>query len=155
MWGAGCCPAGSVVLACAVVPAAVLAGGGVLAACCCPCCCVRVCCCPCCCVPAGCVCPCCLVVMERMNNKTSIPTQNIIYPHLKGGYIILLNPYRKRETNQIRLFPPLLAYASNMSQSTFILVIKSSTSFVLSLVLLNSTFICPLDTYCVKSLRNK
>lgn len=70
MWGAGCCPAGSVVLACAVVPAVVLAGGGVLAG----------------------WCPLLEGAVfgkekerERMNNKTTIPTQNIIYPPLEGG----------------------------------------------------------------------
>lgn len=46
---------------------------------------------------------------ERRKNKIkiNIPTQNIIYPPLKVVYIILLNlpTERKRETNQIRLFP--------------------------------------------------
>lgn len=87
--------------------------------------------------------------------KIKIPTQNIIYPPLEGGiYNIANNPYRKRETNQIRLFP-LACYASNISVSTPILINRSSTSLSLLFGFANSTFICPLLIYVSKSPRNK
>ena len=115
---------------------------------------------PCCLVGAVllCVCPCCLVVMERerMNNKTSIPTQNIIYTTFKGWLYNIANPLQK-EKGKLTKYGcfPFIPYAFKISTSTPILIIKSSTSLSLLVDLMNSNFTFDLVTYCNKSPRNK
>lgn len=105
-----------------------------------------------------CVCPCCLVVMERerMNNKTSIPTQNIIYTTFKGWLYNIANPLQK-EKGKLTKYGcfPFIPYAFKISTSTPILIIKSSTSLSLLVDLMNSNFTFDLVTYCNKSPRNK
>lgn len=103
-----------------------------------------------------CVCPCCLVVMERerMNNKTSIPTQNIIYTTFKGWLYNIANPLQK-EKGKLTKYGcfPFIPYAFKISTSTPILINKSSTSLSLLRGFANSTSIFSLLIYVSKSPR--